>query len=815
MRYKPKLLLCAVLMNCAFSAHGQVDKNKPQIGYLYPAGGQQGKTIQVSAGGQFLRGAGHVYISGEGVTAKVIRHVRPFRNLNGDQRRELQRRLGAVRDQRLAELPPQERKMLNIKGRPAGNKERGPKTADKTKDKPANVKLPDHPLLQDLENKSLQELAHIAYYMSFPRSKLQQNRQLSETVLLEISVAPDAKPGMRKLRIETREGLTNPMAFQVGLVPEINELEPNDKNNSSGINALFRNQNIPALKNTLRPEPLELPVVLNGQIMPGDTDRFRFRAKTGQQLVIETHARSLIPYLADAVPGWFQATVALYNAAGKEMAFADDYRFNPDPVMFYKIPRDGIYELEIRDSIYRGRQDFVYRVAIGTQPFITQLFPLGGKEGAQTVAAIDGWNLPKKQLTLDTQPGQSVIRQKSYSDGKTVSNLVPYAVTTLPECTEVESNDTIQKAQKIELPNIVNGQILKPGDVDVFRFSGKAGDTIAIEVYARRLNSPLDSLLRLTDASGKPLQWNDDHVEKEQHLHKDILGLQTHHADSYLLAELPKDGDYFIHLADSQHHGSAAHSYRLRVADADGDFSLRVTPSGITVPAGSVALLTVHAMRKDGFEGPIELFVKKPDAGFKISGGLIPAEKNSVRMTLAAPDKMSKEPIVLELEGRARIGDTAIRRRAVGADDTMQAFLYRHLVPAQELLVLVPKSRWRMPPVELADGRPVKIPAGGSAQVRLKTKPRPLLKEIDLTLYEPPAGVTLHDVTVVPDGMTFTLKADKDSIQSGLSDNLIIQMSREHTPKQQKGKPAPKKRRDSLGVLPAIPIEIVKESGAV
>ncbi len=79
--------------------------------------------------------------------------------------------------------------------------------------------------------------------------------------------------------------------------------------------------------------------------------------------MIETHARRLIPYLADAVPGWFQATVAVYDANGNELASADDYRFDPDPVLYYEIPRDGEYEMEIHDAIYRGREDFVYRVS--------------------------------------------------------------------------------------------------------------------------------------------------------------------------------------------------------------------------------------------------------------------------------------------------------------------------------------------------------------------------------------------------------------------------------------------------------------------
>jgi len=85
-----------------------------------------------------------------------------------------------------------------------------------------------------------------------------------------------------------------------------------------------------------------------------------------------------------------------------------------------------------------------------------------------------------------------------------------------------------------------------------------------------------------------------------------------------------------------------------------------------------------------------------------------------------------------------------------------------------------------------------------------------VLKEMQLQLHEPPEGVTLHDVTVVPEGLSFRLKAQKDSIQSGFADNLIVEAFREFTPKQKDGKPANQKRRISMGVLPAIPIEIVQ-----
>ncbi len=815
------LILVAIGLSVA-TAWGQPSAREPHIGYLYPAGGQQGSVIQIIAGGQYLGGATDVYVSGKGVHASVLKHIRPLKNLQSQQRQLLQRRLKEVRDKRLSELgiiPQLPEKDYSKKGQvESKTPKRNPTSLEPKKNdaKTEEVKLPEHPLLYELDNKSLRELAHISSILFFPRNKLQLNRQLAEMVLIEITIDPDAAPGNRELRIATKTGLTNPLIFQVGLLPEIRELEPNNRQ------AYPELPNIPRSlsKKLPKEKPVELPVLLNGQIMPGDIDRFRFRARKGQQLVIEAQARSLIPYLADAVPGWFQATLALYDAAGNELAFADDYRFNPDPVLFYRVCEDGEYELEIRDALYRGREDFVYRIAVSEQPFITQMFPLGGRVGAKTVASVSGWNLPSTRLPLDTRPGDDCIRWTAFHKGQLLSNSVPYAVDTLPECEEKEFDDTVEDAQRIDLPKIINGRIEKPGDIDVFQFQGHAGDEVVAEVFARRLNSPLDSLLRLTDASGNVLEWNDDYVIKDGYLHKDIVGLITHHADSYLLAELPKNGTYYVHLADAQHHGGEAYSYRLRIAPKRGDFALRVTPSSISMRAGQTAAICVHALRKDGFNGEIEVVLKERSTGFELDGGRIPAGRDRIRMTLTAPVKAPEQPVVLHLQGRARIGGQIVNHPVVPADDVMQAFLYRHLVPAQQLLVAVQRTRWGTLPVELAGDSPVRIPAGGSAQLRLKTRKRANLKAIILQLNEPPDGLTLHDVHIVPEGLALTLKADKDVLHSGFIDNLIIEAFREFTPKQgsskpasqQKGKSAPN-RRTSMGILPAITIEIVKGSG--
>ena len=310
-----RLAVAAVLALGVASAFGQADERSPHIGYIYPSGGKQGTTFQVMVGGQFLRGASNAYVSGEGVQATVIRHYPPLRVFEKGQREALRDKLRELVARRWAELARDGQVEPTPPWQQLGGLGPG---RQRSKDDPSAeepVALPEHPLLYNIEKKSLRELLHVAQALRNQR-KGQRNAQLAETVLVEITIAREAEPGQRELRLRTGLGLTNPMVFEVGALKEVRELELGEAR----------------ILGRLPPEPpLKLPIVLNGQIMPGDADRFRFEAQQGQQLVVETHARQLIPYLADAVPGWFQATLSLRDAQGNELAYVDDYRFNPDP----------------------------------------------------------------------------------------------------------------------------------------------------------------------------------------------------------------------------------------------------------------------------------------------------------------------------------------------------------------------------------------------------------------------------------------------------------------------------------------------------
>jgi hypothetical protein len=740
------LRLCVECFCLAFLAAAQ--QQVPHAGYAYPAGGRQGATIEITVGGQFLDGVKSAMISGTGVQATVVDYIKPLTPAQATQLRDQAKELSEKPDPTVADR----QKIAEIRAKLAGF-----------------VRRPTTPAI-------------------------------AETVHVQIALTTDAALGDRELRLVTPNGLTNPVMFCVGQLPEVSR--PPAKGTGDAQAGRGRGQVRPA------PDPpldITLPVLVNGQIMPGGVDRYRFQASKGQRVVVAAKARELLPYISDAVPGWFQAALGLTDSQGREVQYADHFLFHPDPVLYYEIPEDGGYTLEIHDSIYRGREDFVYRIEVGELPFVTGIFPLGGRSGTRIAVELKGWNLPAGKFAEETKGKPAGVCPITARNGQFVSNRASFAVDTLPEVREKEPNNRKENAQRVSLPVIVNGRIDQPGDWDVFRFDGRAGEEVVAEVSARRLNSPLDSLLRLTDAAGRELAVNDDAEDKG-------AALLTHQADSFLRFKLPAGGAYYLHLGDTQGKGGPDYAYRLRISRPRPDFALRMVPSSINARAGATVPVTVYALRRDGFAGDITLKLKDAPPGFILAGGVIPGSVDSVRLTLTVPSR-PEPPYSLALEGRATIAGHEVRRAGVPADDMMQAFYYHHLVPAKDWLADVtgvprPNARaaWKLE-TETA----VKLPRGGAAPVRVVVNAPRLADTLRLELNRPPEGITIQEVETVRDGVAIILRVDATKVKAGLKGNLIVDayMERAANPGTT---PQAARRRVPLGTLPAIPFEVVTPS---
>lgn len=770
---------------------GQTVNREPDIGYIFPAGGARGQTVDVIAGGQYLQPLKSAHVTGEGVTVEVVKVYRSPRGVDRSQRVAVREKILNLLEARWSEMY-QAGKVKNPRppwtpARKKLNQANGKSKSDQGKNakETAQRERPlEHPLLENLESKNLWELAHVFRTLFMNFEKRQMNRQLEESVLLRVHIADSAPLGKREIRLAHRGGLTNPVIFQVNGWPEQQEWEPNDPTPW---------QPIPA------PPPFQLPVVINGQILPGDVDRFSFQGKAGQKLVIQAQARELNPFLADAVPGWFQATLKLMDAEGVELAFQDDYLFHPDPTLLFEVPRDGVYQVEIQDAIFRGREDFVYRLSLGEAPFVTAAFPLGGAVGEKVACQLEGWNLPVKTVLFPDENERGELRLTGKG---ALSNPIRYEKSRLSESLEREPNDYSSHSQKVTLPLWINGRIEKPGDVDLYAFEGKAGQKIVTEVAARRLLSPLDSVLHLMDSQGQVLAWNDDNVDKQGHLHRQ-MGLLTHHGDAYLEAQLPFSGTYYLKIGDTTGQGGKAYAYRLRLSEPQPDFELLFTPSSVDFRAVSVPL-QIHVLRKDGFDGPVRLSLPNEYDGLQLDGAIVPAGENVLTPTLSFRGRnIPHKPFGLEIIGEAPIGGKVVRRKAKPAENTMQAFLWRHLAPTEEAVVS-PSPFGRFQP-RWAEEEPLEIPKGvKSCSLRLKTRQAPRMKDMELALSEAPEGVELGKVDPRQDGLNIHLKLDPEKLAGVGQENLIFEIIRV----REVDKGGKKQTlRVPAGYLPALPVK--------
>ena len=548
----------------------------------------------------------------------------------------------------------------------------------------------------------------------------------SQSARLRLKIAPDAVRGVRDLRIMARAGLSNRFRFEIGHLREVLEKEPNNSHDAAQV---------------LPP----LPVTVNGQINNADLDFFRFSASAGQHLLLQVQARSIKPFLADAVPGWFQSRLALYEVAGgKKIAEVDDFRGAPDPVLLWTVPVSGEYIVCIWDALSRGREDFVYRLNIGQLPFITDVFPLGAPAGRISVTArginlgpgsrlipapfpknvpVPDWcraSLTSARLNLDFSKVSTGLTTVKAAVGSGETNSLPFEIGTLPELFEKdEPNDLPRNSQRISPPVVVNGRIDYPDDTDCYTFFAKEGERFVIDVMARRLDSPLDAHLRVmppklpTDSSsllpakrqGKvakeaspvpsAVPWYSDDVKDKR------FDLLTHHADPRIQFTAPTTGQYQVFIKDMQGQGGAEYAYRLRIAPPQPDYQLRVMPDNLTVPAGGNVVVQLRAFRIDGFDNAMDLYLEGLPSGFELGAASIPARKDSGIFTLHVPATAkpgvyqprffaeADVPQLARVASKKLPPTRRVRHSVDTAEELMQAFFYTHTVPvAQGYLVV-------------------------------------------------------------------------------------------------------------------------------
>ncbi|HMC88552.1 MAG TPA: hypothetical protein VKI17_03345 [Gemmataceae bacterium] len=469
-----------------------------------------------------------------------------------------------------------------------------------------------------------------------------KRRPALSSVNIRLSVAKDAKLGVREFRLASNLGISSVGQLVIVDYPVVQESGDNDT--LAGAN------------------PIPVPCVVSGRIEKAeDIDSFKFHAAAGQVMTFEVLCARLQDKIHD-LQKHGDPLLTLFNAEGHELAANDDFYF-ADSLVTFKVVKTGDYYVQIRDSKYDGDARWVYALQVTDRPYVTHVFPMAGNPGQRMeVEPVGAAWAGSARLPLQV-PAELGVQEIQLQAGNTATNPVAFVVSSLPQVLEQEPNDTPEQATRIALPCGINGRVGVKRDLDHFVFAARKGKTIRFEVKARRfgsvLQSSLDSVLDVLTTKGAVLASNDDTFGK----------------DAALVFTPPADGDYLLRIRDLNNKGGPTAVYYIEADWARPDFTLRCDPDKAMIGPGSSTAWYVHVSRANGFTGPVQLEVQGLPKGVSASPLTIAPSMTQGLLVLTASPLAPRDACNVQIVGTASV------RQAGGKDEK----LVRSATPNEEI----------------------------------------------------------------------------------------------------------------------------------
>jgi hypothetical protein len=435
-----------------------------------------------------------------------------------------------------------------------------------------------------------------------------------------VTVAADAPPGVHDAWVVSRLGISSARAFSVGGLPEVTRVKPNT-----------------SLETALELKPNS---ICNAVMTPRSVDFYAFRAAKGKRFVVECAARGIDSKL--------NPVSIIADANGRDLLA--DRRGGP---LDFKAPADGKYLVKVHGLTFEGGPAHFYRLALLEEP------------GAGFA--------PR-------QPSTTTVSSFSW---------VPDQTSNLPKVAEAEPNNQHTRAQRITPPCEIDGRFYPAADVDTFEFTAKKGDVWWVEVVSERLGLPTDPFVlaqRVTrDGSKEKLddvaEFNDipSPIKPSTNFYSyDGPVYDAGSADALGKLEIKEDGVYRLQLRDlfGGTRSEARHVYKLIVRKPAPDFALvawalhmnlrngdrSALSKPIALRAGATMALEVAVVRRDGFDGEIELGMSDLPEGVSARGLKVPVGESVGTLLVSASENAPRSHTGAKIFGRAQVDGKTVTR---------------------------------------------------------------------------------------------------------------------------------------------------------
>lgn len=478
-----------------------------------------------------------------------------------------------------------------------------------------------------------------------------------------VTAAADAPVGVHDARFVSRLGVSSARAFSVSTLAEVTRTRTNG-----------------SLETALE---LKLNSVCNAAMSARAVDFYSFAATKGQRVVIECATAGIDSKLTPVL--------IVADGDGRDLVVnRTSGRLDFTPTA------DGKHFIKVHSLTFKGGPEQFYRLAL------------------QSVAA----DAPvPRQATTRTVSSFSWDREAKFN---------------VPQLAEAEPNNEHAKAQKITLPCEIAGRFFPAADVDTFEFNAKKGDVWWIEVASERLGLPTDPFVlvqRVTKEGDKEkltdvAELNDippPMKPSSNGYSYDGPPYDGGSADVLGKLEIKEDGLYRLQLRDlfGGTRSEAANIYRLVIRKATPDFALaawalhmnlrngdrNAVSKPIALRAGGTMALEVVVIRRDGFDGEIELAMENLPAGVAAAGLMIPAGKSQGMLLVTAGEKALRTQGFAKMVGRAQVNGATVTRPVQLASMAWPVRDASGEIPKPRLMADVPVS------ITDAEGAPISIAA--------------------------------------------------------------------------------------------------------
>jgi len=435
-----------------------------------------------------------------------------------------------------------------------------------------------------------------------------------------VTIAADVPSGIYEARAMTRLGISSARAFNVGTLPEVTRTTAN--------------------KTLDKAMPLKLNSICNASLTRQAIDYYSFEAKKGQRIVVDCASRGIDSKL--------NAVLIVADSDGNDLQVE-----RRGGAVDFTAPDDGRYIVKVHELTFNGGPYYFYRLALREAAADAIVARLPSTE------AVSSFSWPPTGLTDELLQA------------------------------EAEPNNGHGSAQQITLPCDINGSFFPAADVDTFEFTAKKGDVWWVEVASARLGRPTDPSIVVQHVTG----IGDEEKRIDVAELSDIASPIKISSNGYSYdgppynagssdindkIEIKADGVHRLQIMDlfGGTRTDPTNVYRLIIRKAAPDFSIvgwglhmnlrngdrNALSKPFTLRGGATMPIEVLAVRRDGFDGDIQLSMDNLPEGVTATGLKIPKGQSKGIVLLTADQNAPRGLTLASFSGTAEINGKTITR---------------------------------------------------------------------------------------------------------------------------------------------------------